>query len=106
MPFLTLFNAHLKYWQASLKKKIYWDTHFFVSAHIITVEDPNRNAGIININSSDQIVFAKDSNKYIRFLGPNSSIQFDECPCRKIACVNKPYTYNPMGYDPDGDSLS
>ena len=59
------------------------------------------------INSSDQIVFALKSVINISaFLGPNSSIQFDECPCPEIACVNKPYVYNPMGYDPDGDSLS
>ena len=91
------------------KKNKYTGTHTFSSpgTHTITVEDPNRNAGIININSSDQIVFAlKTVINISAFLGPNSSIQFDECPCPEIACVNKPYTYNPMGYDPDGDSLS
>ena len=91
------------------KENEYVGTHTFSSPglHTLTVEDPNRNAGIININSSDQIVFALKSVINISaFLGPNSSIQFDECPCPEIACVNKPYVYNPMGYDPDGDSLS
>ncbi len=91
------------------KENEYTGMHTFSSPgiHTLTVEDPNRNAGIININSSDQIVFALKSVINISaFLGPNSSIQFDECPCPEIACVNKPYVYNPMGYDPDGDSLS
>ena len=91
------------------KENEYTGTHTFSSPglHTLSVEDPNRNAGIININSSDQIVFALKSVINISaFLGPNSSIQFDECPCPEIACVNKPYVYNPMGYDPDGDSLS
>ena len=38
--------------------------------------------------------------------GGNNSVQFTECPCPAVGCVNKPYCYNPMGYDPDGDSLS
>ena len=38
--------------------------------------------------------------------GGNNSVQFTECPCPAVGCFNKPYCYNPMGYDPDGDSLS
>ena len=108
MPFRILFSVILVYLD-SLKKTNTQERINFSSpgTHTITVEDPNRNAGIININSSDQIVFAlKTVINISAFLGPNSSIQFDECPCPEIACVNKPYTYNPMGYDPDGDSLS
>ena len=33
-------------------------------------------------------------------------LQFDDCPCPAIACVNKPYCYNPLAYDLDDDSLS
>ena len=45
------------------KENEYVGTHTFSSPglHTLTVEDPNRNAGIININSSDQIVFALKS---------------------------------------------
>ena len=97
------------------KKNIYVGIHTFTSTgtHRITIEDPNRNAGILNVNptgNSDDIVFALETILIISptqgASGGNNSVQFDECPCPAIACVNKPYCYNPLAYDPDGDSLS
>ncbi len=98
------------------KKNIYKGLHTFTSAgtHRITMEDPNRNAGILNIypsgGNSDDIVFALESFLIIDptqgAAGANSSAQFNDCPCPEIACVNKPYCYNPLAYDLDDDSLS
>jgi gliding motility-associated-like protein len=97
------------------QKNIYVGVHTFTSSgtHRISMEDPNRNAGILNIwpgGNSDDVVFALES---ILIISPvlgvsngNTSVQFSDCPCPAIGCVNKPYCYNPMGYDPDGDSLS
>lgn len=97
------------------QKNTYVGTHTFTSAgtHRITVEDPNRNAGILNVypgGNSDDVVFAIETILIISptqgATGGNNSVQFSECPCPEIACVNKPYCYNPMAVDPDGDSLS
>ena len=97
------------------QKNTYVGTHTFTSAgtHRITVEDPNRNAGILNVypgGNSDDVVFAIETLLIISptqgAMGGNNSVQFSECPCPEIACVNKPYCYNPMAVDPDGDSLS
>ena len=97
------------------KKNTYVGVHTFTSTgtHRISMEDPNRNAGILNIwpgGNSDDIVFALESfliiSPVLGASGGNSSVQFTECPCPAVGCVNTSYCYNPMGYDPDGDSLS
>ena len=97
------------------QKNTYVGVHTFTSTgtHRITMEDPNRNAGVLNVfpgGNSDDIVFALESYLIISpsqgSSGGNNSVQFDECPCPAIACVNKAYCYNPMAFDLDGDSLS
>lgn len=99
------------------QKNIYVGTHTFVTSgtYIISVEDPNRNANILNIypnggGSSDNVVFSLKSkliiNPFLGNGGANNSIVFDDCPCPAIACVGKQYCYNPQAVDPDGDSLS
>jgi len=96
-------------------KNIYKGTHTYSSTGTfsITVKDPNRNAGILNIypnssQSSDAVVFALESTLLISpfFGNGNTSVQFDECPCPAVACVGFIYCYNPQAVDPDGDSLS
>ena len=76
----------------------------------VTMEDPNRNNGVVNIggaSSSDQFPFCVATEIVISpFLGVNNSVIFNDCPCPEIACVNKRYCYNPQATDPDGDSLS
>ncbi|MCB9189571.1 MAG: gliding motility-associated C-terminal domain-containing protein [Flavobacteriales bacterium] len=99
------------------QKNVYKGIHTFSSAgtYTICMEDPNRNDGILNISSgssnwgnSDVITFSLQTQLVISpFLGnANNSVQFDECPCPAIACIGKPYCYNPQAVDPDGDSLS
>lgn len=99
------------------KKNVYKGIHTFTSAgtHRLSMEDPNRNLGIENINtqsggSSDDVVFALEAYLIIDptqgLAGANNSPQFDDCPCPAIACINKPYCYNPLAYDLDDDSLS
>lgn len=99
------------------QKNIYIGVHTFVTSgsYLIEVEDPNRNANILNIypnggGTSDNVVFALQSklviNPFLGNGGANNSIIFDDCPCPAIACVGKEYCYNPQAVDPDGDSLS
>ncbi len=93
------------------QKNLYIINHTFAGSgtFTITVEDPNRNGGIVNIGNgnSDQQTFCIASEIVISpFLGINNSVQFDDCPCPAEACAGSKYCYNSQAYDPDGDSLS
>lgn len=74
--------------------------------YIISVEDPNRNGGVINIPNSINVPMYIESELMINpFLGFNNSVQLLNPPIDK-GCVGKPYFHNPAAYDVDGDSLS
>ncbi|MFK8037515.1 MAG: gliding motility-associated C-terminal domain-containing protein [Crocinitomicaceae bacterium] len=93
-----------------VQENIYIGQHDFTGpgTYVISVEDPNRNAGIININSSVNVEFCIQSELVISpFIGsPNNSLIIEDCPCPEFACRNQTYCYNVSAYDPDGDSLS
>lgn len=91
-----------------VKKNIYIGRHTYngPGTYTIYVEDPNRNAGIMNIPNSVNQVFYIESKLVINpFLGYNNSPQTQICPCNLFACINNIFTYTPNAYDPDGDSL-
>ncbi|HFB61994.1 MAG TPA: hypothetical protein ENJ69_03320, partial [Bacteroidetes bacterium] len=72
----------------------------------ITVEDPNRNNGVVNIPNSVNVPMFIDSYLVINpFLGYNNSVQLLNAPI-DAGCVGQPFYHNPGAYDPDGDSLS
>lgn len=74
--------------------------------YIISMEDPNRNGGIINIPNSVNVPFYIQSMLIINpFIGPNSSPVLYAPPVDN-ACVGYPFIHNPTANDPDGDSLS
>jgi len=74
--------------------------------YIISMQDPNRNAGIINMPGSVNIPFYIESQLVINpFLGANSSPVL-LAPPMDNACINFPFIHNPTAWDPDGDSLS
>ena len=111
----TLFRVSQQSLALNHQKNIYVGVHTFTSTgtHRITMEDPLRNAGILNIRpggNSDDVVFALESylviSPFLGAAGANNSVQFTECPCPAVGCINRSYCYNPMAYDPDGDSLS
>jgi gliding motility-associated-like protein len=86
----------------------YVATHTYSSAGIyfVSFEDPNRNAGIMNIPNSVNIPFFIETVIVINpFLGPNNSVQLLNPPLDN-GCVNTTYYHNVGAYDPDGDSLS
>ncbi len=75
-------------------------------AYTITVEDPNRNNGVVNIPNSVNVPMFIDSYLLINpFLGYNNSVQLLNPPIDE-GCVGQPFYHNPGAYDPDGDSLS
>lgn len=90
------------------KKSIYETTHTYPGNgnYIISMEDPNRNAGICNIpNSVDQSFFLVTELVINPWLGLNSSPALLNPPIDE-ACVGVCFEHNPGAFDADGDSLS
>lgn len=87
---------------------IYRSNHTFSSSgtYVISMEDPNRNYGIVNVPNSVSIPMYIESELVISpYLGYNNSVQLLNAPVDK-GCVGKLYLHNPSASDPDGDSLS
>ncbi|MEZ4947831.1 MAG: gliding motility-associated C-terminal domain-containing protein [Saprospiraceae bacterium] len=94
------------------KVNYYTATHSYAGrgTYKISMSDPNRIEGIININggSSVQIPF------YIETVYTFLNSQFQGCnstpvllqPPIDVGCVGKVFRHNPNAFDPDGDSLS
>lgn len=92
----------------NISRNVYVAQHTFPAAGTfhVTFEDPNRNAGIVNIPSSVEIPFFIETILIINpFIGGNSSPQLLNPPLDN-GCTNVPYYHNPGAYDPEGDSLS
>lgn len=91
-----------------ISQNIYIGDHTFAGNGVYTIsfEDPNRNAGIVNIPNSVNIPFYIETTLIINpFLGSNSSPMLLNPPIDN-GCTNTPYYHNPGAYDIDGDSLS
>ncbi|MBR9922786.1 MAG: gliding motility-associated C-terminal domain-containing protein [Bacteroidetes bacterium] len=74
----------------------------------ISMTDPNRNEGILNINNSVQVQFHIQTNYTFldcTFDGTNSTPTLLQPPI-DIGCIGQPFIHNPNAVDPDGDSLS
>lgn len=87
---------------------IYKGVHTFPgpARYTITVEDPNRNFGVLNIpNSVNVPMFVQTEVLINPFLGTNNSVELLNPPIDQ-GCVGKTFIHNPAAYDPDGDSLS
>ena len=89
------------------KKNVYETIHTYPGDghYTITVEDPNRNAGICNIpNSVNQSFFLYSELVINLWLGTNSSPTLLNPPIDN-ACVGECFVHNPGAFDTDGDSL-
>lgn len=74
--------------------------------YVISMEDPDRNYGVVNVPNSVSVPMYIESELVINpFLGYNNSVQLLNAPVDK-GCVGKPFYHHPGAYDPDGDSLS
>lgn len=94
---------------AKIKLNEYVTTHTYPSAgnYKISMEDPNRSAGIINIPNSVNQVFYIESFLVIPFFGSgkNDSPVLTFPPIDN-GCLNQCFYHNPGAYDIDGDSIS
>ena len=94
-----------------VKLNIYAYEHTYLDngQYTISMTDPNRNAGILNVNfpSSDQIPFFLATQ--IQFSSPATSINHSPIPTMHPidnGVVGLPFFHSPNAYDPDGDSLA
>lgn len=91
-----------------ISQNIYISDHTYAGNGVYSIffEDPNRNAGIVNIPNSVNIPFYIETTLIINpFLGADNSPQLLFPPIDN-GCLNTPYCHNPGAYDTDGDSLS
>ncbi len=86
----------------------YIGTHTYpgVGTYILSMEDPNRNYGVVNIPNSVNVPIYVETELIINpFVGGNNSVQLLNEPIDH-GCVDKKFVHNPGAYDIDGDSLS
>lgn len=91
-----------------ISRNTYISEHTYPSTgtYAVSLEDPNRNNGILNIPNSVSVPFYLETVVVVNpFLGANSSPQLLNPPIDD-GCRNVTYYHNPGAYDPDGDSLS
>jgi gliding motility-associated-like protein len=91
-----------------IQRNVYRGTHTYGGPGIypITVEDPNRNEGVLNMTGSVDTPFAIQSLLIIDpQAGHNNSVQLLN-PATENACLNQLWIHNPAAHDPDGDVLT
>ncbi|MBQ8957922.1 MAG: gliding motility-associated C-terminal domain-containing protein [Bacteroidales bacterium] len=81
-------------------------TYSSSGTYSISMEDANRNYGVVNVPNSVMVPMYVETELVINpFLGYNNSVQLLNAPLDR-GCVGKLFLHNPSAYDPDGDSLS
>jgi len=95
-----------------IKRNLYIAEHVYPgrATYSISMTDPNRIAGILNVNppNSIQIRFHLETRFTFlnsQFQGLNSSAILLQPPI-DFACTGQRFIHNPNAYDPDGDSLA
>lgn len=86
----------------------YYGKHTFPGpgTYTLSMEDPNRNWGVVNIPNSVNVPIYVETTLVINpLIGANNSVQLLNEPI-DYGCVNKTFIHNPGAYDADGDSLS
>lgn len=86
---------------------IYATTHVFTSfgAYLLTVEDPNRVSGLMNIPNSVDVPLGLSAELEINTFGANSSARFN-APVTDQTFNWSTLVHDPQVTDPDGDSLN
>ncbi len=94
-----------------VKISYYVGTHTYPARGTYTMSmlDPNRIAGILNVNfpDSESVPFYLETTFTIlnsQFQGQNNSAVLLQAPI-DIACVKQLFRHNPNVFDPDGDSI-
>ena len=94
------------------KRNVYIGFHVYpgLGTYKISMTDPNRNAGVLNVNppNSDMIEFHLQTVYTLlnpQFEGVNNTPRLLQPPI-DIGCVGQTFIHNPNAYDVDGDSLA
>ncbi|MBK9984268.1 MAG: gliding motility-associated C-terminal domain-containing protein [Saprospiraceae bacterium] len=94
------------------KLNYYVASHTFPgrATYTISMMDPNRNGGIINVNppNSEGVPFYIEATYTFlnpQFQGYNNTAILLQQPI-DFGCVGQKFIHNPTAYDPDGDSLA
>ncbi len=89
---------------------VYEHTYDGPGHYVVSMTDPNRNGGVINVNppASDNVQFHIQTS-FTLFSGQSqgcNTTPFLLNPPIDYACVGQPFVHNPGAWDIDGDSLS
>ncbi|MDR1878271.1 MAG: gliding motility-associated C-terminal domain-containing protein [Bacteroidales bacterium] len=90
-----------------IQRNTYLAQHTYPSmgSYTLSMEDANRNSGIVNIPNSVNIPFYIETKLIINpFLQYNNSPRLTNPPI-DAGCTGVPFYHNPAAVDPDGDSL-
>lgn len=95
-----------------IKYNLYVAEHTYPgrSTYTISMMDPNRNGGILNVNppNSESVPFYIETTYTFlnpQFQGFNNSAVLLQPPI-DFGCIGQRFIHNPSAYDPDGDSVS
>lgn len=99
-----------------IRENIYIGTHSYPGAnpsgqpYVISMQDPNRNNNILNINGGNSVgvTFYLQTEVFLfnpSFFGYNSSPVLLEKPV-DFGVVGQVFQHTPNGFDPDGDSIA
>lgn len=108
--FETVPRLRYSYVGNETRENRYEATHTYSGPGVYTLymEDPNRNAGVVNIPGSVlTYMYVSTTITISPWLGAGSSTPVTTIsPVDDNACLGKLFTHNPGAYDPDGDSIS
>ncbi|MDE5703958.1 MAG: hypothetical protein K2H70_03945, partial [Bacteroidales bacterium] len=89
---------------------VYTGTHTYAGpgSYYISMEDANRNGGVVNMpNSINTPMYVETLLVISPYMSSgNNSPVLTARPVEDRACVGRRFIHNPGAYDPDGDSLS
>ncbi|MEX2597232.1 MAG: gliding motility-associated C-terminal domain-containing protein [Salibacteraceae bacterium] len=86
---------------------VYTTQHVFPGqgTYRLSMEDPMRNGGIVNIDNSDNVPFYIESNLTIDIATGGNQAPVLQNPPIDDGCLGVPFEHNPGAVDPEGDSL-
>ncbi len=93
---------------ADAQRNVYEGVHLYngPGQYVLSVEDQNRNEGVLNIpNSVNQTFCVKSMLTIGPLTGGNCSVNFLNSPLQD-ACLDRLWAHNSVAFDADGDSLS
>jgi len=94
-----------------IKYNVYIAFHTYTGpgTYVISFEDPNRNAGVLNVNFPNSVSIPFYVENVFTLFNPNftgcNNSPVLQVPPIDFACLGEIFTHNPGAFDIDGDSL-